>query len=454
MPRETIQMSLFDYFLESDQFTLSEATHLVNEVRDLGVNAESIRARIYEGIDAGLFTRVARGVYRVESQLPDGARTTCLLVNGNGRDLSAIPDASIDGIVTDHPYDMGSALDGGNRRFAEYERFRYEARDMAEKERVLKPGAFCVEFLPEESAQNWRYLATVKELAEKVGLTYFAKVPWVKGSFVSNTGRKAHNTEDVVIFSKGQPRSLRPDNKRNLATAREGGVDVSGMDSAGVAAALKEAGLPVAYMRGTAGMLPASFVHQPPSRSERVHAAEKPVELLEEIVGYITLPYETVLDQFAGSGNLAVAAANTNRNAIVIESDPETFEAMKRNVESRLSAEAVEVRVTGDDAFVSVANERTSLGAPRWVVGLPYGRTLEVTREEEGPAGSGQVYGCAVLCSDAEESTGLWRETMGVVSWTDFDGFDREGIMCWATEANEVSRDVALAASRAPQLGI
>ncbi|WP_233520976.1 DNA methyltransferase [Thomasclavelia ramosa] len=41
--------------------------------------------------------------------------------------------------------------------------------------------------------------------------------------------------------------------------------------------------------------------------------------MLEEIIGYISLPYEIILDQFAGSSNLAVAALNMSRNAIVIE---------------------------------------------------------------------------------------------------------------------------------------
>ena len=75
----------------------------------------------------------------------------------------------------------------------------------------------------------------------------------------------------------------------------------------------------VHYMSGTSGMLPSQFNYQPKSITKRVHQAEKPVELLEEIIGYISLPYEIILDQFAGSSNLAVAALNMSRNAIVIE---------------------------------------------------------------------------------------------------------------------------------------
>ena len=372
--QKSIQLSLFDYFLESDCFTLSEATQLVKGEQGLPVNDESIRARIYEGIDAGLFTRVARGVYKVESQLGDDGKTTCLLINGDGRDLSMIPDDSIDGIVTDHPYDLGGSLDGGNRKFAEYERFRYAAKDMAEKMRVLKPGSFCVEFMPEESAQNWRYLNRVKELAEDAGLRYYAAVPWVKGSFVANTGRKAHNREDVLIFSKGEPRALKPDNKRNLATAKQHGIDVEGLGSAEVSERLAEAGLPVASMRGTAGMLPATFNHQPAGRSEKIHSAEKPVSLLEEIIGYISLPQETLLDQFAGSGNLAVAAANTGRNSVVIEKDEETFEKMRENIERNLKARATAVDPDSAGSELEAMAARASGSPSRQLPGINRGR--------------------------------------------------------------------------------
>ena len=119
----TIQMNLFDYFYEDDSFTVKEATEVINNVKNMQVNNESVRARIYEGVERGIFTKISRGVYQVTSQI-QGKETKCLLINGDGRDLSAIPDKSIDGIVTDHPYLLTKSLKGGNRNFAEYERNR------------------------------------------------------------------------------------------------------------------------------------------------------------------------------------------------------------------------------------------------------------------------------------------------------------------------------------------
>lgn len=306
---KTIQMNLFDYFLDAEQFTVKEATELVIEHREIHVNNESVRARIYEGVDQGIFKRIGRGVYQVERQLKDKL-VTCLLVNGNGRDLSFIDDESIDGIITDHPYDLSKSLTGGNRKFATYELFKYQEEDFREKSRVLKDGAFCVEFLPEENEVNFEYLYQIKQMAIREGFNYFAKVPWVKGNFVANTGRKSKNVEDVMIFSKGEPRSLKLDAKKKYAEARDNNLDITGLTSQDVKELLLSRGLEVHYMRGTSGMLPKAFDFQPRSGKDKVMEAEKPIELLEEIIEYITLPYETILDQFGGSGNIAIASDN------------------------------------------------------------------------------------------------------------------------------------------------
>ena len=107
----SLQISLLDYFKDSEQFSLKEAEQVTKDVLKMDVKNPSIRARIYEGIDKGLFVRLARGVYKTSN-----TTCTCLLINGDGRDLSMIADNSIDAIITDHPYDL-STNKGGNRNF-------------------------------------------------------------------------------------------------------------------------------------------------------------------------------------------------------------------------------------------------------------------------------------------------------------------------------------------------
>lgn len=338
----TIQMNLFEYFIDEERFTIQDATNLVKNVKNMQVNNESIRARIYEGVEKGIFTKISRGVYKVTSQI-EGKENTCLLINGDGRDLSMIKDKSIDGIITDHPYDLQKALTGGNRKFATFELFRYESKDFKEKQRVLKEGAFLVEFLPEESEVNFDYLYEIKKMAQENGFKYFAKVAWKKGNFISNTGRKSKNIEDVMIFSNGEPRSLKLDAKKNLAIANENNLDVKGKSSYEVRDMLQENNLDVYYMKGTNGMLPTAFDYQPKNTKDKVMEAEKPIELIEKIIEYISRPYETLLDQYAGSGNFVIACYNKKRNGIAIEKNPEMFDKMKVNIEKNLDVKFEEI---------------------------------------------------------------------------------------------------------------
>lgn len=316
--RKTIQTTLFDYFMDSDSFTLKEAERVTKEVLDKEVKVPSIRARIYEGIDKGYFERVSKGVYRTRSK--EGVE--CLLINGDGRDLSMLKNNSIDAIITDHPYDLSKSHKGGNRNLVDYTTFKYDENDFKEKFRVLKQGAFLVEFIPEESAENWEYLASIKENAKKNGFQYYAKVSWIKGDKVNNMGRKASNSEELLFFSKGKARSLRFDMKKNLAELRNAGIEIKqGTPAKEVKRLLSERGLDVHYMSGTNGILPTSFNFSVSDNKNRVHKAEKPVELYQEVEKYITKECEWVLDQFAGSFNLAKASMKENRNSISIELD-------------------------------------------------------------------------------------------------------------------------------------
>ena len=90
-----IQSTLFDYFQDTEYFTLQEAEEHVLDHQKRDVNAPSIRARIYEGIEKGLFERVGKGLYTVTRADEQGRENKCLLINGDGRDLSFIPDNSI-----------------------------------------------------------------------------------------------------------------------------------------------------------------------------------------------------------------------------------------------------------------------------------------------------------------------------------------------------------------------
>ena len=157
-------------------------------------------------------------------------------------------------------------------------------------------------------------------MAQEAGFQYYVKISWKKGTFVSNTGRKAKNTEDIMIFTKGKPRSLRPDKQR--------GVD--------------ENGNPTKLMSGANGMLPTEFctleeinelnVQAVPNK-QKICKSEKPVELFEQLLDFFTKEGETVLDQFAGSGAVGIACLNKNRKCILIEKSEEQVEKIKLRID-------------------------------------------------------------------------------------------------------------------------
>lgn len=250
--------------------------------------------------------------------IPFFQRGDCELINGDGLNLLFLSDGSVDAIITDHPYDLSGNV-GGNRKFAEYNCFRYQQKDFDEKARVLKDGCFLVEFIPEENADNYEYLYQIKDMAKKAGFQYYAKVPWVKGDFVSNCGRKSKNAEDVLFLTKGKARSLRPDAKRDIA-------DPSAKH----------------YMSGAMGMLPIEFNYAKPKIM--IHQAEKPVGLLRSIIRYVTKPSEMVLDQFAGSGALGEAAILEGRKSILVEIDGQYAEAISKRL-SMMEVSANEIHV-------------------------------------------------------------------------------------------------------------
>lgn len=245
------------------------------------------------------------------------------LINGDGRVLSMLPDASIDCIITDHPWLDKLSNKGGNRSFADYECFLYEQKDFDEKARVLKPGCFLAEFLPAENENNYEQLFQIKQFAKASGLVYYSKVIWKKGKFVSNTGRKAKNTQDIMIFSKGKARSLRLDAKKTRVSGKP------------------------CYMSGAAGMLPTMFDIEPVPRHQKIHQSELPLPLCEELLEYLTIEGEVILDQFAGSGAIGIAAIRKGRNCIMIEKFPENVSKIRERFDAERKSGMYGIKMTG-----------------------------------------------------------------------------------------------------------
>ena len=63
-----------------------------------------------------------------------------------------------------------------------------------------------------------------------------------------------------------------------------------------------------------------------------LHPTEKPVALMEALIGMVSRPGDLILDPFAGSGSTGVAARNLGRDFVGIEIDPEWYNTARQRL--------------------------------------------------------------------------------------------------------------------------
>lgn len=71
--------------------------------------------------------------------------------------------------------------------------------------------------------------------------------------------------------------------------------------------------------------------------NDNQHPCPKPIAFMEWLVDFATLPGETILDPFAGSGTTGVAALRLGRKFIGVEIEPKYFDIACQRIESALN---------------------------------------------------------------------------------------------------------------------
>ncbi len=74
---------------------------------------------------------------------------------------------------------------------------------------------------------------------------------------------------------------------------------------------------------------------------ERFHKQQAPLALLLRIILSSTMPGDTVLDPFAGTGTTIVAAHQANRNTMGIEIDPKNVDCIKQRLQNSRDADNI-----------------------------------------------------------------------------------------------------------------
>lgn len=218
--------------------------------------------------------------------------------------LRAVPDGSVDAVITDPPYSSGGFTRGdraasttskyqrsGTAR--EYDDFSGDSRDsrawaywcalwMSECRRIVKPSGYFLTFT------DWRMLPTCADAIQAGGWVWRGVVPWNKGrgARAPHTGYFRHQCEYIVWGTNG-------------VTRQQDGGPWDG------------------FIEAVPDVLPDS-IEVPVRQDDKHHLTGKPTDLMRRLVVVAPLG-GLILDPFAGSGTTGVAAIQEGRRFLGFE---------------------------------------------------------------------------------------------------------------------------------------
>lgn len=244
------------------------------------VKPSTIRGRINESIGKH-FHRISKGIYVARK-----GDTTAIIIEGDAWEkIKDIESGSVDTIITDSPYScLNKHLAMGTTRKKNNE-WSFKTADidatlLKEMLRVLKVGGHFFNFLPPDGADTLEYNNQFIELAQRIGFTFNKR--WIWDKVVIGMGYNGRNRYEQILFlSKGKRRKP---------------YDLS---------------------------IPDVLTHKRIASHNRIHEAEKPIELIIDILKFSNKENDLVLDTFAGSLTLARAGLDRKVNTISIELNSE-----------------------------------------------------------------------------------------------------------------------------------
>ncbi|MEW5988682.1 MAG: site-specific DNA-methyltransferase [Chloroflexota bacterium] len=235
-------------------------------------------------------------------------QTKCLICGDAAEEMARFPNACVDLIIADPPYNLGK--DYGNNRdqktWREYEAFT--RRWLAEAIRLLKPAGSLYVFM------GVRFISRLFiALEEDFGLVFNG---WITWHYTQGMGRKAGFSprhEDILYFTRTPTYTFNLDDIR----------------------------IPQKYYRQRNNMAGANpgdvwqFSHVHYSNPEREnHPTQKPEALIERIIRASSNPGDVVLDPFVGSGTTCRVAKALHREWIGIDINPEYIARSQRRLDS------------------------------------------------------------------------------------------------------------------------
>lgn len=272
-------------------------------------------------------------------------RTTHRLRQGDARDLSWIPDASVGLVVTSPPYwtlkDYRES-EGQMGYIADYDEFLAELDKVwRECARVLLPGGriCCVVgdvCIPRKKGGRHLVMplhSDIQVRARSLGLDCLTPILWYK---IANGVTEAEGNGAGFYGKPYQPGAVVKNDLEHILFLRKGGEYRTKIPPIQKALSMLTKVEMQAWFR--------SFWSDIKGASTRSgHPAPYPVELAERLIRMFSFAGDTVLDPFSGTGSTAIAALRAGRHSISSEIDP-SYLAMAG---ARLAKESKLKRVIG-----------------------------------------------------------------------------------------------------------
>jgi DNA modification methylase len=195
--------------------------------------------------------------------------------------LRTLPTASIDCVLADPPYSINTKSDGQGKLNPWADRVNaalWYREWIGECRRVLKPSGCLWSFL------NWRSLVTFQKAADDLYWSIESLLVW-----------------DKCWIGPGGPKGLRPSYELVALWAGE-------------RFSIENRGIPDIARFKWSSLKPSG------------HPAEKPINLVRWLIEISTKPGAVVYDPFTGSGTTGIACAQTGRDFIGSEIDPNWHE--------------------------------------------------------------------------------------------------------------------------------
>ena len=268
--------------------------------------------------------------------------------------LSKIPDASIDAVLTDPPYQYIK----NHKLDIPFD----ETRFFTEIKRVLKDGGFIVMFGRGTAFYRWN-----TQLAD-LDFTFKEEIIWNKNQITSPVSQFGRMHETISIHSKGKgvinktrvpylernayDFDLIIDSIRRLKNILTNADALNAVqqyinakkidytrayqsqnDNICMKKGLARCDAAVsAYKAMHEGCIERSIIKMPRVKGNQLHPTQKPVKLIERLLALVTKENAVVLDTFAGSGSTGVACINTARRFIGMELDAAYFSIAQQRI--------------------------------------------------------------------------------------------------------------------------